>query len=142
MSRLPKTIAIRAPAGMSRGAFLDAAHRMIDRAWVRVDERRGSLTVFLTPRGAGNLAGRFRSGLAAAARLHRAEPGRRRLQAAIAARALELLDRPLTRRPQTPLAADRLAEIERLVAEDEAAPRDPLGLRTPWDQLRAGVRQK
>lgn len=132
---------MRAPKGADRGAFLDAAYRLLDRAWVRVDEKEGVLSAVLTPRGAcAGLAADFRAAYASAAALRRGARGARTLRAAILSRALELADHVDARRREPPpsLPPERLAEIAALLAEEEAAPRDPLGLRVPWEELRGG----
>ncbi|MBI3565457.1 MAG: hypothetical protein HY079_09705 [Elusimicrobia bacterium] len=131
---------MRAPKGADRAAFLDAAHRFLDRAWVRLDERGGVLTAALTPRagsGAG-LGEDFRRALASAAALRRAARDSRALAAVALARALELADHVDAKRrePAPTLPPERLEEIARLLAEAEAAPYDPLGLRVPWEELK------
>ena len=135
-----KPVVVRAPKGGDRRAFMEAAYRLIDRAWVRLDERGGKLSASLTPRtgGAGALAADFKSAYASASALRRGARGARALQAAILSRALELADHVDARRrePAPTLSPERLAEIEALLAEAEAAPYDPLGLRVPWEELR------
>ncbi|MFI5346188.1 MAG: hypothetical protein ACHQ51_07430 [Elusimicrobiota bacterium] len=135
-----KPVAVRAPKGADRRAFREAAYRLIDRAWVRLDEKKGFLTAALTPRsgsGAG-LAADFKAAYESAAALRRAARGARALQAAILSRALELADHVDARRrePAPTLPPERLAEIAALLAEAEAAPYDPLGLRVPWEEMR------
>lgn len=136
----PKPLVVRAPKGAARAAFLDAALSVMDRAWVRVDEKGGALSAVLTPRAgsAAGLAEEFRRALAAAEALRRAGKKERALQAAALARALELADHVDAKRREPPpsLPPERLEEIARLLAEAEAAPRDPLGLRVPWEELR------
>jgi len=135
-----KPVVVRAAKGADRRAFLEAAYRLMDRAWVRLDEKSGVLSAALTPRsGAGDgLAGEFRRAFASAAALRRAERGMRALRAAILSRALEMADHVDARRREPPpaLPPERLAEIAALLAEAEAAPYDPLGLRVPWEELR------
>jgi len=135
-----RAVVVRAPKGSERSAFLDAAYRLIDQAWVRVDEKGGVLSVVLTPRaGAGaGLAADFRAAFAAAAALRRHSRDARRLRAAILSRALALADHVDERRrePAPSLPPERAAEISALLAEAGAAPRDPLGLRVPWEELR------
>lgn len=135
-----KPVVVRAPKGADRDAFLDAAYRLIDRAWVRVDEKAGVLSAVLSPRGGSSagLAVDFRAAYAAAAALRRSARRARSLRAAILSRALELADHVDARRREPPpaLTPERLAEIAALLAEAEAAPRDPLGLRVPWEELR------
>ncbi|HEX4046423.1 MAG TPA: hypothetical protein VH309_01235 [Elusimicrobiota bacterium] len=136
---------MRAPKGADRRAFLDAAYRLIDRAWVRVDEKAGVLSAVLTPRSASaaGLAADFRDAFASAAALRRGARAARALRAAIRSRALELADHVDARRREPPpsLPPERLAEIAALLAEAEAAPTDPLGLRVPWEELRRGKRE-
>jgi hypothetical protein len=131
---------VRAPKGGDRSAFLDAAYRLIERAWVRVDERGGVLRAVLSPRAGSSagLAGDFRAAYAAAAALRRSERRARSLEAAILTRALELSDHfdARLREPPPALSAERRAEIAAVLAEAEAAPPDPLGLRVPWEELR------
>jgi hypothetical protein len=136
----PKPFVVRAPKGADRGAFLDAAHRLLDRAWVRLDERGGVLSAALTPRagsGAG-LVEDFRRALASASALRAAAKDTRALTAVMLSRALELADHVDAKRrePAPSLPPERLAEIASLLAEAEAAPYDPLGLRVPWEELR------
>jgi hypothetical protein len=135
-----KTVVVRAPKGADRGAFLDAGYRMIDRAWVRIDEKAGALSAALTPRtrAAAGLAAEFRAAYDAAATLRRGARGSRELRAAIRSRSLEMADHVDARRRESPpaLPPERLAEIAALLAEAEAAPGDPLGLRVPWEELR------
>jgi hypothetical protein len=137
-----KPVVVRAPKGADRDAFLDAAYRLIDRAWVRVDERAGVLSAVLTPRAgpAAGLAGEFRAAYASAAGLRRGARRARELRAAILTRSLKLADHVDARRREPPpaLPPERLAEIAALLAEADAAPRDPLGLRVPWEELRRG----
>lgn len=137
-----KAVVVRAPKGADREAFLDAAYRLTDRAWVRVDEKSGVLSAVLTPRSgsAPGLAGDFRAALESAAAQRRGARKERSLRAAVLARALELADHVDARRREPPpsLPPERLAEIAALVAEAEAAPPDPLGLRLPWEELRRG----
>ncbi len=135
-----KAVVVRAPKGSDRDAFLDAAYRLIDRAWVRVDERAGVLSAVLTPRGAAaaGLAADFRTAYESAAALRRSARGARQLRAAILSRSLELADHVDARRrePAPALSPERLAEIAALLTEAEGAPADPLGLRVPWEELR------
>jgi hypothetical protein len=135
-----KAAVVRAPKGADREAFLDAAYRLIDRAWVRVDEKAGVLSAVLTPRAgaAAGLADDFRAAYESAAALRRGARRSRPLRAAILSRSLELADHVDARRREAPpsLPPERLAEIAALLAEAEAAPRDPLGLRVPWEELR------
>jgi hypothetical protein len=134
-----KAVVVRAAKGADRAAFLDAAYRLIDRAWVRVDEKSGVLSAVLTPRTRGaDLASEFRAAYDSAAALRRGARSARRLRAAILSRALELADHVDARRREPPpsLPPERLAEIAALLAEAEAAPPDPLGLRVPWEELR------
>ena len=137
-----KAVVVRAPRAINRSAFLDAAYRMIDRAWVRVDEKKGRLSVFLTPRRGrdANIAADFTKTLDACAAQQRGAGGARRLRAAVLSRALELADRVDAHRREPPpsLSTERLTEIELLLAEAESAPKDPLGLRQTWDELRRG----
>jgi hypothetical protein len=136
-----RPVVVRAPKGADREAFLDAAYRLIDRAWVRLDEKSGVLSAVLTPRGtAAGLAEDLRAAYAAAAALRLGERRARPLRAALLSRALELADHVDERRADPPpaLPPQRLAEIAALLAEDAAAPRDPLGLRVPWEELRKG----
>lgn len=135
-----RAVVVRAPKGSDRGAFLDAAYRLIDRAWVRVDEDAGVLSAVLAPRagGAASLAGDFATAYASAAALRRGARRARSLRAAILSRSLELADHVDARRLEPPpsLSPERLAEIAALLAEAEAAPPDPLGLRVPWEEMR------
>ena len=135
-----RAITVRAPKGAQRDAFLDAAYRLIDRAWVRVSERAGALSVALTPRsGAGSsLAADFRAAYESAAALRRAERAERTRRCALLSRSLTLADRVDARRrePQPSLPPQRLAEIAALLAESEAAAPVPPGLRMPWEELR------
>ena len=135
-----KAVVVRAPKGADRDAFLDAAYRLIDRAWVRLDEEAGALSAVLTPRAgsASRFAADFRAAYASAAALRRGARAARPLRAAIRARSLELADHVDARRREPPpsLPPERLSEIAALLAEAEAAPRDPLGLRVPWEELR------
>jgi hypothetical protein len=135
-----KPVVVRAPKGADRRAFLEAAYRLMDRAWVRLDERGGVLSAILTPRsGAGaGLSTDLKNAYESAGALRRAARGERSLRAAILSRALELADHVDARRREPPpaLSAERLAEIAALLAEAEAAPADPLGLRVPWEELR------
>lgn len=131
---------MRAAKGDDRSAFLDAAYRLIDRAWVRIDDKAGVLSAVLSPRAGGGagLAADFRGAYASAAALRRGYRRARPLRAAILSRSLELADHVDARRREAPpsLSAERLAEIAALLAEAEASPRDPLGLRVPWEELR------
>lgn len=135
-----KPVVVRAPKGADRRAFLEAVYRLMDRAWVRVDERSGRLSASLTPRaGKGpGLAADFKAAFESASALRRAAKGSRALRAAVLARALELADHVDARRsePAPALPRERLDEIAALLAEAEAAPYDPLGLRVPWEELR------
>jgi hypothetical protein len=135
-----RPVVVRAARGDDRSAFLDAALAVTGAAWVRVDERRGTLSATLTPRvrGGAPLAALFRRALAAAEERRRDAPADRALRAAALGRALELAEHADARRrePAPALPPERLAEIERLLAEEAAAPRDPLGLRVPWEELR------
>ncbi len=136
----PRPVVVRAPKGVDRAAFLDAAHRLVDRAWVRLDERAGVLSAVLTPRAgpAAGLAEDFRRALESASALRRAAKDSRALMAVVLARALELADHVDAKRrePAPALSPERLAEIAALLAEAEASPYDPLGLRVPWEELR------
>lgn len=125
--RAPKRARLSLPAGGDRRAFLDAAYAMIAHAWVRLDEAKGRLGVFLeakSGRGAG-LAAAFRAAYAESRARRAAARAERALEAAALSRALELADRVDARRrePEPALAPERLAEIARLLAEDEAARR-------------------
>ena len=135
-----KPAVARAPKGGDRRAFLEAAYRLLDRAWVRVDEKNGVLTAHLTPRGpgAGGLLSDFAAAYESAAALRRGARAARALRAATLSRALELAEHVDARRSQPPpsLPPERLAEIVALLAEAEAAPADPMGLRVPWEELR------
>lgn len=140
MARSPRRpVRVRAPRGTGREAFLDAALALTDRAWVRLDERGGALSAHLTPlegRGAG-LTRAFRLALDAAREGRAARGAERSLRAAALRRALELAERVDARRGAAPepLPPERLAEIERLLAEEAAAPRDP-ALRRTWRESR------
>ena len=140
--RARKSAVVRAPRGADREAFLDAAYRLVDRAWVRVDEKAGVLSAVLTPRAGGpsGLVEDFRLAYRSAAALRRSARPARALRAAILSRALELADHVDARRREPPpsLPPERLAEIAALLAEAESAPPDPLGLRVPWEELRRG----
>lgn len=135
-----KAVVVRAPKGSDRDAFLDAAYRLIDRAWVRIDEKEGVLSAVLTPRAGApaGLAADFRAALASAAALRRGARGARTARASILSRSLELADHVDARRREPPpaLSPERLAEIAALLAEADGAPLDPLGLRVPWEELR------
>ncbi len=135
-----KAIVVRAPKGVSRSNFLDAAYQLTDRAWVRVDESGGKLSAFLTPRFArgGELACEFKAACAAAKLQSRGAPAATALRAAILTRALELAEHMDARwREALPeLPSERLAEIAALLSETEGMPADPLGLRVPWDERR------
>jgi len=134
-----RPVVARAPKGADRAAFLEAAYRLIDRAWVRLDERGGRLSAHLTPRaGAADLAVEFQAAYESAAALRRAARAARAQRAVVLGRALELADHVDARRrePAPTLPPERLEEIARLLAEAEAAPYDPLGLRVPWEELR------
>jgi hypothetical protein len=84
------------------------------------------------------LAAEFRTAYASAAALRGSARGARQLRAAILSRSLELADHVDARRREPPpsLSPERLAEIAALLAEADAAPRDPLGLRAPWEESR------
>lgn len=136
----PKAVVVRAPKGADREAFRDAALRMLDRAAAVLDEKSGVLSVRLTPRtgSAAGLAEDFRAALASATALRRAAKDSRALAAVVLSRALEMADHVDAKRREPPpsLPPERLEEIARLLAEAEAAPYDPLGLRVPWEELR------
>ena len=104
---------------------------------------QGVLSAVLTPRAGASagLAADFRAAYASAAALRRAARRARELRAAILSRSLELADHVDARRREPPpaLTPERLAEIAALLAEADAAPRDPLGLRVPWEERAAGA---
>lgn len=137
--RAPKASVVALPAGGDRAAFLDACYRLVGRAWVRLDEKRGRLSAALTPRagGAQALGALLHREYAAALARKSGERAARALEAALLSRALEAAERVDARRraPEPSLPAERLEEIARLVAEAEAAPR-PRGVETPWSELR------
>jgi hypothetical protein len=138
--RKSKAVAVRLPPRGDRRAFLEACARLTPRAWVRLDEKNGRMSAALTPRSASA------AGLAAAWRAEYDEALARRrsaraglaLEAAVLSRALELAAHVDARRREPPpeLASERKAEIAALLAEADAAPKDPLGIATPWSELR------
>lgn len=118
-------------------AFLGAAYRMSAQAYVLVglEGRRWILRAW--PKRGQSL----RALGASAAGLYADEVLRWRLLRLARRRRKALL----LRRGASPaagpaagpgLAAERREEIARLLAEAEACPRDPLGIATPWEELR------
>ncbi len=109
---------------------------MTDDAWVRLDERNGRLTAVLTPRvGSGvGLVARWRREYESAATRCLFLAEQRVLNAAVMSRALELAQHVDARRqrPLPELSPERRAEISALLAEADAAPKDPLGITRPW----------
>jgi len=138
--RKSRPVSVRLPSGGDRRAFLEACARLTPRAWVRLDERNGGVSAALAPRAGGG------AGLAAAWRAEYDEALARRrsaraalaLDAAVLSRALVLAEHVDARRREPPpeLPPERKAEIAALLAEADAAPKDPLGIATPWSQLR------
>lgn len=117
-------------------ALLGAAYLMTQDAYVALGRQGRARTVTLWPK-----AGRPRAGLAAAFleeyqnqrlrwSLARAGLGRRR---ELLGRALASVGEDAAARASDPgLSPEQKEEMARLLAEAEAAPRDPLGIATPW----------
>lgn len=136
-----KPVRAALPKGGDREAFLDAAYALIGSAFVRLDEKRGRPQAVLTPKpGAKDLSKAFRAAYAAAVARRRSAKKERAAQAAALSRALALADTVDARRqePAAALPPERLAEIAALLAEHEAARKDPGRLATPWEELKKG----
>jgi hypothetical protein len=135
-----RSLTVRAPRGVDATAFLEAAYRMIDRAWVRVESKGSVLVAILRPRAGApaDLRGDMRLAMESARLLRRAGASRRTLRAAVLSRALGLADHVDARGndDESRLSPERLQEIADLVAQGQALPRDPLGLRVPWRAVR------
>lgn len=122
-------------------ALREACLRLADRAWIRLDLRGGKVVAALTPRGkAAGLAADLRAACEEAKARRRARAAARAFDAAAMSRALDLAAHvdAVRREPTPELSPARRAEIAALLAEDAAAPRDPLGLRVPWSELKRG----
>jgi hypothetical protein len=131
-------VSVRLPAGGDRRAFLEACARLAPRAWVRLDEKNGRLLAALAPRSGGGagLAQEWRVEYDEALLRRRGARAALALDAAVLSRALALAEHVDARRREPPpeLTAERKAEIAALLAEAEAAPKDPLGIRLPWSE--------
>ena len=131
-------ITLTRPDGL---ALLGAAYLMTEDAYVALGGRSARRTVTLWPK-----KGRSPAPLAAGFRLEYANQLRRwalarrgrALRAQVLRRALALSDGvgPRAARPAPPLSPERRAEIERLLAEAEALPGDPLGIARTWEESR------
>jgi hypothetical protein len=123
-----------------RQAFLDAAYGIMKFAWVRVELNAGKMSVVLKPKnnsfGFGlreKFAHKFEK-----ARLQRITSlSDRRQEEKIMSHALALADRldVRLRQPEPALPAERLEEIERLVAEHEAIGNRFPSIIIPWEEL-------
>ena len=140
--RKSRAVAVRLPARGDRRAFLEACARLTPRAWVRLDEKGGRLLAALSPRAGGGagLARAWRAEYADALARRSAARAALALDAAVLSRALALAEHVDARRREPPpeLPAERKAEIAALLAEAEAAPKDPLGIATPWSERKKG----
>lgn len=136
--RKSKAVAVRLPVGGDRRAFLEACARVTPRAWVRLDEKAGRLSAALVPRGGGGagLAAAWREAYDDAFARRKSARAELALEAAVLSRALALAEHVDARRSEPPpeLSAERKAEIAALLAEADAAPKDPLGIATPWSE--------
>lgn len=128
------------PRGGDAAAFRGAAYRLIERAFVRLDLRGRELAAFLTPKAGGGRGLKKAFWEAYDGERRRAAIRRRgrRAEAALLAKALELAAHADARRdaPAESLPPEVEAEIAALLAEHEAAPQDPLGIRRNWEDLR------
>lgn len=122
-------------------AWLGSAYLSTEEAYVALDRQGGEEVAILWPKRNIRLA----NIAAAFAReydnqLHRWNLLRlnRAVRAETLRRALALADESgvLIGRAQPRLAAGQMEEIERLLAEAEEAPKDPLGIAKPWEELR------
>lgn len=128
----PKTVSL--PKGGDRQAFLDAAYLMIERCWVRLDEKNRRLLAVLTPKSSSkNLSEDFFRWY----EFCRANKSSVAARAAELSRALELAEHVDARRREPPpsLPPERLDEIARILKEAESKPRDP-HLRSNWEDIR------
>jgi|GEM_PF-2250667 len=139
--RKSKAVAVRLPSGGDRRAFLEACARLTPRAWVRLDEKSGRLAAALAPRAGGgaDLAAAWRAAYDDALSRRRSARAELALDAAVLSRALALAEHVDARRREPPpeLTAERKAEIAALLAEADAAPKDPLGIAMPWSERKA-----
>ena len=135
-----RELSVALPKGGDAEAFLDAAYELISLAYVRLDEKGGRPAAILTPRGAADVKKAFASAYAAAVKRRAAAKKSRALEAAALSRALALAGHVDARRrePEPGLPPERLAEIEALLAEHEAAKKDYGAIKTPWEDIRKG----
>jgi hypothetical protein len=123
-------------------AFWGAAYQITGRAHAVIGGEKGRPSVTLWPRPDGRAAGLVEDFLAVYAdqRLRWAvERGNMDVRAEILRRALSFAERSgAGPAPQVPsLTGAQKAEIARMLAQAEAAERDPLGIAAPWEERKA-----
>lgn len=130
-----------AVAAGDRLAFWGAAYQMNGAAHAIVGRRGRLMTVVLRPkrgRSTAGLAERFLAAYGDQRVRWAVERANLDLRAEVLRRSLVLADAgagPGDADAGT-LAPEQASEIARLLAEAQSAPRDPLGIATPWDERR------
>jgi hypothetical protein len=128
------------PRGGDAAAFRGAAYRLIERAYVRLDLKGRTLAAVLTAKpGAGKgLAESFWAAYDGELRRAAVRRAGRRAEAALLSEALKLAAHADAKRdaPAESLPPEVEAEIAALLAEHEAAPKEQLGIRRNWEDLR------
>lgn len=123
-------------------AWFGAAYAMTEDAYVQLEAEKNGEAVVLLPKGKTSTAALTKGfaleygNQAARWAVSRANLG---VRAEVLRRALELSEeRVLDQEAPPRLPPEHAAEIARLLAEADAetGPRDPLGIATPWSQLR------
>lgn len=135
---MPERVSL--PRGGDAAAFRGAAYRLIERAYVRLDLKGKTLVAVLTAKpGAGKgLAKAFWAAYDGERRRASIRKVSYEAEAALLAKALELAAHADAKRD---LSAESLppeveAEIAALLAEHEKAPKEALGIRRNWEDLR------
>ena len=125
-------------------AWRGAAYALTARAYVALGRSGGAEAAFLRPKrklSLDRLADAFERHYADQARLWAAARAGRSRRVEILQRALAFADASGARRASAApraaaLSAEQAAEIASLLAEAEAAPKDPLGIAATWEEVR------
>lgn len=135
---MPERVSL--PRGGDAAAFRGAAYRLIERAFVRLDLKGKTLVAVLTAKpGAGKgLAKAFWAAYDGERRRIAVRKAGRKAEAALLSKALQLAAHADARRdqPAESLPPEVEAEIAALLAEHEKAPKEALGIRRNWEDLR------
>jgi hypothetical protein len=130
-----------AVAGADLPAFMGAAYQVTDASHAIVGRAGRAATVTLWPKNGtrtAGLAARFLAVYGDQRSRWSVERANLDVRAEVLRRSLRLIEDEgaAPGEPAPSLSADQKAEIARMLAEAESAPRDPLGIARPWEEGR------